>query len=121
MTLLTPSFSGNPIGALGGALGGAAGPLGAVGGALGPLGALGGALGPLGAVLGAVLALVTVAVVAYVANEASTSGRGLDSPEEWEINHSVWMDQLHKDFEDSWPEQQYETDNESTNLKRDMH
>ena len=100
-------------------MGGAVGPLGAVGGALGPLGAVGGALGPLGAVIGAVVALATVAAVAYVANDINTSGRGLNS-DEWEINHSVWMDQLNKDFEDSWPQQPYETDNVSTNLRKHM-
>jgi len=29
------------------------------------------------------------------------SGRGIET-DEWEIDHSVWMDQLQKDFEDSW-------------------
>ncbi|XP_037074402.1 uncharacterized protein LOC119095640 isoform X2 [Pollicipes pollicipes] len=46
------------------------------------------------------LGLGALAAAAFSA-ALSSSGRGLDS-DEWEIDHSVWMDQLQKDFEDSW-------------------
>jgi len=72
-------------------------------GIAGLLGGLGGfaAIGPIVAVVAVVAAIVAVAVVNQVVTEINSSGRGLDS-NEWEIDHSVWMDQLHKDFEDSW-------------------
>ena len=52
------------------------------------------------------MALIAIAVigllgVAYVLSDLDSSGRGLDS-DEWEVDHSVWMNQLHRDFEDSW-------------------
>ncbi|XP_043223085.1 uncharacterized protein LOC122382173 [Amphibalanus amphitrite] len=49
------------------------------------------------------LALVGLAVtgVAYAVITNNSSGRGLDS-DHWEVDHSVWMDQLQRDFEDSW-------------------
>ena len=53
-----------------------------------------GGLGLLG-----VLALLGFAV----ATQLNNSGRGLDT-DEWEVDHSVWMDQLEKDFENSWSE-----------------
>ncbi|XP_043206582.1 uncharacterized protein LOC122372959 [Amphibalanus amphitrite] len=37
----------------------------------------------------------------FLATQLNNSGRGLDT-DEWEVDHSVWMDQLQKDFEDSW-------------------
>ncbi|XP_043193587.1 uncharacterized protein LOC122365961 [Amphibalanus amphitrite] len=49
------------------------------------------------------LALVGLAVtgVAYAVITNNSSGRGLDS-DQWEVDHSVWMNQLQRDFEDSW-------------------
>ena len=38
---------------------------------------------------------------AFLISQLNNSGRGLDT-DEWEMDHSVWMDQLQKDFEDSW-------------------
>ncbi|KAF0290174.1 hypothetical protein FJT64_011614 [Amphibalanus amphitrite] len=40
-----------------------------------------------------------LAGAAYISTVSS--GRGLDT-DEWEVDHSVWMSQLQKDFEDSW-------------------
>ena len=61
--------------------------------------------GPIfGVVLAAILVIVIVATIAYIGAVLSSSGRGLDN-DVWEVDHSVWMDQLHKDFEDSWKEQ----------------
>ena len=51
--------------------------------------------------VGAVVAVVAVGAVAYAASELSNSGRGLET-DEWEMNQSLWMDQLEKDFENSW-------------------
>lgn len=48
-----------------------------------------------------VVTVVVVATVSAVTSQQNASARGLDS-DEWEINHSVWMEQLQKDFEDSW-------------------
>ncbi|XP_043211032.1 uncharacterized protein LOC122375595 [Amphibalanus amphitrite] len=42
------------------------------------------------------------ALVAAIGSlDLNNSGRGLDT-DEWEVDHSVWMNQLQKDFEDSW-------------------
>ena len=38
---------------------------------------------------------------AFLFSQLNNSGRGLDT-DEWEVDHSVWMDQLQRDFEDSW-------------------
>ena len=56
-----------------------------------------------GIVLVAILFVAAVATVAYLGAVLSTSGRGLDD-DEWEVDHSVWMRQLEKDFENSWKE-----------------
>ena len=45
--------------------------------------------------------VVVVATFAYIGTLLSSSGRGLDT-DEWEVDHSVWMNHLQKDFEDSW-------------------
>ncbi|KAF0291239.1 hypothetical protein FJT64_010618 [Amphibalanus amphitrite] len=58
-------------------------------------------IGPIGAVVGVVVAVVVVVAVAAAATQLSQSGRGLDN-DEWEVDHSVWMSQLQRDFEDSW-------------------
>ena len=50
--------------------------------------------------LGIGLAALAAAAVAASLN---SSGRGLDT-DEWEVDHSVWMNQLQKDFESSWAE-----------------
>ncbi|XP_043206584.1 uncharacterized protein LOC122375597 [Amphibalanus amphitrite] len=42
-----------------------------------------------------------VGLVAALSTGLTSSGRGLDT-DEWEVDHSVWMNQLQKDFEDSW-------------------
>ena len=57
--------------------------------------------GPIGAVVGVVVVVVVVVGVAAVATQLNSSGRGLDN-DEWDVDHSVWMNQLQKDFEDSW-------------------
>ncbi|XP_043193533.1 uncharacterized protein LOC122365940 [Amphibalanus amphitrite] len=67
-------------------------------------GLLGGGLGIFGLI--GPIALVVIAIVglvgtAYVLSELDSSGRGLDS-DQWEVDHSVWMNQLQRDFEDSW-------------------
>lgn len=54
--------------------------------------------------LGLLAALATGALLAALALQLASSGRGLDN-DEWEIDHSVWMDQLQRDFEDSWSEE----------------
>ena len=54
--------------------------------------------------LGLLAALGLGALLAALAFQLSNSGRGLDN-DEWEIDHSVWMDQLQRDFEDSWSEE----------------
>ena len=59
------------------------------------------AAGPIGIVVAVAVVIAAVAGLAYVVSEINNSGRGLDS-DEWEVDHSVWMDQLQKDFEDSW-------------------
>jgi len=46
------------------------------------------------------LGLAALAAAA-ITSSLSSSGRGLDT-DEWEVDHSVWMNQLQKDFEDSW-------------------
>jgi len=53
--------------------------------------------------LAIVIIIVGLAVLAGAAaiGSITSSGRGLDS-DDWEVDHSVWMDQLQKDFEDSW-------------------
>jgi len=57
---------------------------------------------PIIAIAAVVLVVVVVAVVvAVAAGDFSSSGRGLDT-NQWEVDHSVWMNQLQKDFEDSW-------------------
>ncbi|XP_037080413.1 uncharacterized protein LOC119101221 [Pollicipes pollicipes] len=62
-------------------------------------------LGPLFLVsLGLLAALALGALLAFLFTQLNNSGRGLDN-DDWEINHSVWMDQLQKDFEDSWAEE----------------
>jgi len=49
-----------------------------------------------------VLLVIFVGATAFSAfTQFAGSGRGLAS-DDWEINHSVWMNQLQKDFEDSW-------------------
>ncbi|XP_037080594.1 uncharacterized protein LOC119101369 [Pollicipes pollicipes] len=70
-------------------------------GLFGGLGGIGFA-GPLIALVVVVL-LVAVGLTAlnYVISTINSSGRGLDT-DEWEVNHSVWMNQLQQDFEDSW-------------------
>ena len=57
--------------------------------------------GPIGAIVGVVVVVVVVVAIVAVTNELTSSGRGLDN-DEWEVDHSVWMNQLQKDFEDSW-------------------
>ena len=54
--------------------------------------------GPVFLLIAAVVGLVAVA---YTISELNSSGRGLDN-DDWEVDHSVWMNQLQKDFEDSW-------------------
>ncbi|KAF0290169.1 hypothetical protein FJT64_011609 [Amphibalanus amphitrite] len=52
--------------------------------------------------LGLLFGLGTGALVgAFASLDFNSSGRGLDT-DEWEVDHSVWMNQLQKDFEDSW-------------------
>ena len=51
-----------------------------------------------------VVVVVVVAVVGVVATQLNNSGRGLDD-DEWEVDHSVWMNQLQRDFEDSWAQE----------------
>ncbi|XP_043212194.1 uncharacterized protein LOC122376399 [Amphibalanus amphitrite] len=46
------------------------------------------------------LGLAALAAAAF-GSALTSSGRGLDT-DEWEVDHSVWMNQLQKDFEDSW-------------------
>ena len=48
-----------------------------------------------------IAAVVGLVAVAYTISELNSSGRGLDN-DDWEVDQSVWMDQLQKDFEDSW-------------------
>ena len=48
-----------------------------------------------------VVAVAVAGAIAVAASNITSSGRGLNT-EEWEVDHSVWMDQLKKDFEDSW-------------------
>jgi len=50
--------------------------------------------------LGLACVLGVIAAGAFT-QALNSSGRGLDT-DEWEVDHSVWMDQLQKDFEDSW-------------------
>ena len=57
--------------------------------------------GPIGAVIGVVVVVAVVAVVGVAVTQINSSGRGLDV-DEWEMDHSVWMNQLQRDFEDSW-------------------
>ena len=57
-----------------------------------------------GIVFVAILVVVIVSTVAYLGAVLSSSGRGIDV-DEWEVEHSVWMNQLQKDFEESWQEQ----------------
>ena len=60
-----------------------------------------GFLGPL-LTIGLLLAIgVGLLAVALASLDLNSSGRGLDT-DEWEVDHSVWMNQLQKDFEDSW-------------------
>jgi len=81
-----------------------------LGGLLGGAGAGAGAgglgiVGPLllfSLVIGALI--LAVAGAYFVVTQLNNSGRGLEN-DEWEIDHSVWMDQLQKDFEDSWKEE----------------
>ena len=47
------------------------------------------------------LVLIVVIGVGFFASTLNNSGRGLDT-DEWEMDHSVWMEQLQKDFEESW-------------------
>ena len=49
-----------------------------------------------------VVALV-IGIVSIFADKDkfTSSGRGLDT-NDWEVDHSVWMNQLQKDFENSW-------------------
>ncbi|XP_043245792.1 uncharacterized protein LOC122393639 [Amphibalanus amphitrite] len=61
-------------------------------------------IGPIGAVVGVVVAVVVVVAFAAAVTQLSQSGRGLDN-DEWEVDHSVWMNQLQRDFEDSWSTQ----------------
>lgn len=49
------------------------------------------------------LAVGTSALLGYAAGTGALSGRGLESSV-WELDHSVWLDQLAKDFENSWLE-----------------
>ena len=59
-------------------------------------------LGPLFLVgLGLLAALALGSLLAFLFTQLNNSGRGLDT-DEWEVDHSVWMDQLQKDFEESW-------------------
>ena len=54
-----------------------------------------------------IIIVVVVGVIILVSSLAkgfTSSGRGLDT-DEWEVDHSVWMNQLQKDFEDSWSTQ----------------
>ena len=46
------------------------------------------------------LGLAALAAAAF-GSALTSSGRGLDT-DEWVVDHSVWMSQLQKDFEDSW-------------------
>ncbi|XP_037080374.1 uncharacterized protein LOC119101192 [Pollicipes pollicipes] len=70
-------------------------------GLLGGLGGIG-AAGPIIAVV-AVVIVVAVGLTALntVISNINSSGRDLGT-DDWEINHSVWMDQLQQEFEDSW-------------------
>ncbi|XP_043211028.1 uncharacterized protein LOC122375592 [Amphibalanus amphitrite] len=60
-----------------------------------------------GGLAGPLLILVVIFVIgtgllagaAYISTVSS--GRGLDT-DQWEVDHSVWMEQLNRDFEDSW-------------------
>ena len=52
----------------------------------------------------ALVGLFVITIVFFVGTALSSSGRGLDT-DEWEVNHSAWMQQLYEDFEDSWKEQ----------------
>ncbi|XP_037075861.1 uncharacterized protein LOC119096960 [Pollicipes pollicipes] len=62
---------------------------------------LGGIGGPV-AVVGVVVAGIIAATgLAFVIANINSSGRGLDT-DDWEDSQSVWMDQLVRDFEDSW-------------------
>lgn len=62
-------------------------------------------LGPLFLLgLGLLAALALGSLLAFLFTQLNNSGRGLDT-DEWEVDHSVWMDQLQKDFEDSWSEE----------------
>ncbi|KAF0288868.1 hypothetical protein FJT64_012761 [Amphibalanus amphitrite] len=62
-------------------------------------------LGPLFLLgLGLLAALALGSLLAFLFTQLNGSGRGLDT-DEWEVDHSVWMDQLQKDFEDSWSEE----------------
>ena len=68
-------------------------------------------IGPVGTFIGPIVLVVVVAgvvigiisIVVSVSN-FSSSGRGLET-DKWEVDHSVWMNQLQKDFEDSWSEE----------------
>ena len=40
----------------------------------------------------------------FLFTQLNNSGRGLDT-DEWEVDHSVWMDQLQRDFESSWSQE----------------
>ncbi|XP_043206587.1 uncharacterized protein LOC122375590 [Amphibalanus amphitrite] len=55
--------------------------------------------------LGLLCIVIFLALIGYGYYSAlyNSSGRGLDT-DEWEVDHSVWMSQLQKDFEDSWSE-----------------
>ncbi|XP_037080101.1 uncharacterized protein LOC119100974 [Pollicipes pollicipes] len=67
----------------------------------GLLGGLGGLVGP-GVLIGVLLAIIlTAAGLGYMMANINSSGRGLDT-DDWEVNHSVWLDQLQRDFEASW-------------------
>ena len=58
---------------------------------------------PILLVAGAVIVAGVIAVTVF-ASFYNNSGRGLDT-DEWEVDHSIWMDQLQKDFESSWSQE----------------
>ncbi|KAF0290175.1 hypothetical protein FJT64_011615 [Amphibalanus amphitrite] len=65
---------------------------------------LSGASSALPLVGAALLVGAAVIGVSFYASVYNNSGRGLDT-DEWEVDHSVWMSQLQKDFEDSWSQE----------------
>ena len=71
-----------------------------------PIGVVGGSTAGGLPILLVVAGIIAIAVigVSFYASVYNNSGRGLDT-DEWEVDHSVWMDQLQRDFESSWSQE----------------